>query len=57
MSNESLMVSLAIYAHGGRDIVVADVPGAYLHAELPTKKRLVLKLVGVFVDIMCEVNK
>ena len=51
------MVSLAIDSHEGRDVGVAYVPGAYLHAKLTKKKILVLKLVGVFVDIMCEVNK
>ena len=57
MSNESLMVSLAIDIHEGRNVGVANVPCAYLHAELSKKKRVVLKLVGICVDIMCEVHK
>ena len=30
--------------------------GAYLHAEFPQDKKVVLKLTGVFVDIMCSIN-
>ena len=45
-----------IDAYGGRDVVVADAPGAYLHTEFPPEKRVILKLRGVFVDIMCQVN-
>ena len=39
-----------------RDIAIADVPGAYLHPEFPNDKKVVLKLSGLFVDIMCNVN-
>ena len=30
--------------------------GAYLHAEMPEGKRVILKLVGIFVDIICKAN-
>ena len=39
-----------------RDVSTADVPGAYLHAKMPEGKRVILKLVGIFVDIMCKAN-
>ena len=55
-SLESIMTTLMIDAYEGRDVAVSDVPGAYLHAEFPKDKKVVLKLTGVFADIMCEVN-
>ena len=33
-----------------------DAPGAYLHAETPKDKRVILKLEGYFGYIMCRVN-
>ena len=55
-SLESILMTLVIDAWEDRDIVVANIPGAYLHAEFPTDKRIILKLKGVFVDIMVDVN-
>jgi len=52
---ESLMVLLMINAHEERDVVIFDVPGAYLHADIGNKFAL-LKIEGEFVDIMCDVN-
>ena len=49
-------MTLVIDAWEDRDIAVADIPGAYLHAEFPTDKRVILKMKGVFVDIMVDVN-
>ena len=40
----------------GRAVSIADITGAYLHAELPPGKNVLLKLTDDFVDIMCEVN-
>ena len=50
------MTSYVIYAKEGRDVATVDVPGAYLHAKMPDGKRVILKLVGIYVDIMCQVN-
>ena len=55
-SLESILTTLVIDAWEGRDVAVADVPGAYLHASFPEDKKVILKLQGVFVDIMCDVN-
>ena len=55
-SLEAILSTLMIDAYEGIDIAVADVSGAYLHAEFPAGKRVILKLRGTFVDIMCEVN-
>ena len=35
---------------------VFDVPGAYLNADMPEDKFILLKIEGECVDIMCEVN-
>eukprot|EP00957_Ditylum_brightwellii_P158929 12096566-Ditylum_brightwellii.AAC.1 len=40
----------------GRDIVVFDIPGAFLQPEVPENKMIVMTLQGRFVDIMCKVN-
>ena len=56
VSLESILLTLVIDAYEGRHTMIADVPGAYLHAEMPPGKRVLLRLVGKFVDIMCEVN-
>eukprot|EP00555_Chaetoceros_dichaeta_P000372 CAMPEP_0198279726 /NCGR_PEP_ID=MMETSP1447-20131203/67080_1 /TAXON_ID=420782 /ORGANISM="Chaetoceros dichaeta, Strain CCMP1751" /LENGTH=424 /DNA_ID=CAMNT_0043974931 /DNA_START=1086 /DNA_END=2357 /DNA_ORIENTATION=+ len=56
---ESLIVSLLIDAYEERDVGTYDVPGAYLHAKLPPRannERVLMKLTGDFVNIMCEVN-
>jgi hypothetical protein len=56
VSTEALMGTLAIDIKEGRDIAIFDVPGAYLQAEMPKDKKVLMKLRGQFVDIMCEVN-
>ena len=50
---------MTIDAYEGRDVVIVDVPGAYLHADMPQTegKTVLLKLTGDFEDIMCSVNK
>ena len=56
---ESLIMSLVIDAYEGRDVAVFDIPGAYLQAKLSPKdnnEKVLMKLVGDFVDIMCGVN-
>ncbi len=55
-SLESILTTLIIDTWEGRDVAVADVPGAYLHASFPEDKKVILKLQGVFIDIMCDVN-
>ena len=53
---ESLIALVTIFAFEKRDVAVFDVPGAYLHADLPDDKFALLKFEGQFVDIMVEVN-
>ena len=56
---ESLIVTLLIDAYEGRDVGTYDVPGAFLQASLepkPNNERVLMRLVGNFVNIMCKVN-
>lgn len=55
-SLKSILTTLVIDAWEERDVAIADVPSVYLHASFPEDKKVVLKLQGVFVDIMCNVN-
>ena len=55
VATDSLLLSLVIDAKEGRDVAVADVEGAYLHADMDDYT--LLKLTGVDVDIMCKVNE
>ena len=55
-SLEGLLMTYAIAVHEGRYIAGFDVPGAYLHAETPEDKMVIMKIKDRFVDIMCSVN-
>ena len=58
-SLESLLTTLLIDAYEERDVGTFDVPGAYLQASLAPRddgERVLMKMVGEFVDIMCKVN-
>jgi hypothetical protein len=49
------MLSILIDAKERRDVAVADVEGAYLHADMDVFT--VLKLEGLDVDIMCNMDE
>ena len=56
-SNEGTIASFMIDAYERRMIAVLDIPGAYLHAGVKhDKRRVLLKLKGIFVDLMCKAN-
>ena len=56
LSLEALMALLLINSHEGREVAIFDIPGAYLHADIPDDKFVILKIEGAFADIMCDVN-
>lgn len=56
VSLEAIVGTLVIDAYEGRDVAIFDVPGAYLQAEMPQEKNLLMKFRDEFVGIMCEVN-
>lgn len=55
-SLEGLLATLVIDAKEGRQVNTFDVPGAFLQAPMPEGKKVLLKMRGEFVDIMCRVN-
>ena len=57
ISLESLFTTLVVDTYEENGIDTFDIPGAYLHAEMPADKNVILKLRGRFVDIMCDINK
>ena len=40
-SLEAIIGTLLIDAKEGRDVAIFDIPGAYLHAEMPVDKKIV----------------
>ena len=56
VTTEGLLTSMAIAVFEGRDTATFDVPGAYLHAEMPEGKTILMRFKDEFVDIMCKVN-
>ena len=53
---EDLFTSLIIDANKGRYLAIYDVLGAYLNADMPNDKFIMLKFEGEIVDIMCKLN-
>ena len=56
---DSLLVNLLIDAHEERDLGNHDMPGSCIQVSLAPKdngERVLIKLVGEFVDIMCNAN-
>ena len=51
-----MMNTLMIDTVEGRYTEIFDVPGVYLHAEMTEDNRVITRLQGEFVNIMCEVN-
>ena len=53
VTTEALLATLIIDTLEHRDVAIFDVPGAYLHENMPDEKFILLKLEGNFMDIMC----
>ena len=53
---EAMFIILIIDAYEEIYFATFDVPGAYLHAEVPEEKIILLKLRGGFIDIVCDIN-
>ena len=54
VSNDAMMMTLIIDAMEARDVAIADIKGAYLHAEM--KDFVLLKMTGESVQTLCKVN-
>ena len=55
VSTDSLMLSIVVGAHEGKDVTTVDVVGAYLTAYMD--EFVVMKLTGESEDILCKTNK
>ena len=55
ISNDALLMTMLVDDRGKRDVAIADVTGAYLHADM--LDYTLLKLEGEAVDIICKVNE
>jgi hypothetical protein len=57
---ESIMITGVIEAKEGRDILTCDIPNAFIQALLPKKDpgedRVVMKITGVLVDMLVDIN-
>ena len=49
---EAFFTILIIDSHGGRDVVIFDIPVT----DMPEAKFILLNIEGELMDIMCEVN-
>ena len=54
---ESIMLTAIVDAKEGRDVMTADVPNAFIQAQMPIeegKERVIMKITGVLVDLIVE---
>lgn len=57
VSLESILSTLVIDIYEDRYVAICDVPGAFLQAEMPDDKTVLMKITGRFVDILCQANE
>ena len=55
-STEGLLTSLVRDVVERRDVAVYDIPGAYLQTPVTKDRIIIMKLRGIYVDIMIKVN-
>jgi Reverse transcriptase (RNA-dependent DNA polymerase) len=53
-ASDAVLLTAVVDAHEGRDVAIADVTGAYLHAYM--KEFISMRFTGWAVDLLCEVN-
>jgi Reverse transcriptase (RNA-dependent DNA polymerase) len=53
-ASDAVLLTAIVDAHEGRDIAIADVTGAYLHAHM--KDFISMRFTGWAVDLLCDVN-
>ena len=59
-ATESILLTAAIDAHEGRDVMTADVPNAFIQAEIPKNEkkrneRVIMKITGALVDLLVKI--
>ena len=54
------MLTAVIDAHEGRDVMCADIPNAFIQAEMPNisdgEERVTMKITGVLVDMLVQLS-
>ena len=58
-STEAIFITSSIDAHEGRDIMVLDVPNAFIQTAIPKsdkEDRVIMKITGVLVNMLVEIN-
>ena len=57
---ESIMLTAVIDATERRDVMTCDIPNAFIQAEVPAEEtgeeRVMMKITGVLVDMLVELN-
>ena len=54
---EGVFTTLVIDEYEGREVSIYHVPGSYLHEDMPKDKKVLIKLRGTSVYIMCQINQ
>lgn len=54
VSTDALLLTMVINAMEQREVATADIPGAYLQADMPDF--VILKMKGKSVDVMCQMD-
>ena len=52
VSTDGLIITTAIYAHKGRDVVTLDIPGAFLHTT--NDEHIIMLLKGKAVELLVK---
>ena len=59
-ASESINITCAIDAHENRDVMTADIPNAFVQTKLRSEsekdERVIMKITGVLVDMLVELN-
>ena len=57
---ESIMLTAVIDAHEGRDVMCADIPNAFIQAEMldisDGEEQVTMKITGVLVDMLVQLS-
>ena len=56
VSLEALCATLVVDTNEVRDFVTFNVPGKFLHSEIPKDKKILIRLRNEFFNIMWDVN-
>jgi hypothetical protein len=58
VATESIMITIVIDAKEGRDVMMVDVPNAFIQTKMPERKegkeRVIMKITGVLVDLLVK---